>query len=171
MSNIKWYKNTEMLVALSALSISLVTAFIGIYSAFIDRAYARASVWPRLEIYRNYSGDDFSYGISNQGTGPALIKYAKIKHQENYIEYWKDIPKLSKFTQSHIGNRIIPPQNTVNPLSYNGENSQLFFDMDKHVNIELCYCSIYDECWLTNKFNNPQPIENCSTNENELFKE
>ena len=51
MKNTKWYKNPEMIVALSALFIGLVTAFTSIYSAYVDREYARASVWPRLEIF------------------------------------------------------------------------------------------------------------------------
>ena len=48
MTNLPWYKNPEMIVALSALIIGLVTAFTSIYSAYVDREYARASVWPRL---------------------------------------------------------------------------------------------------------------------------
>ena len=80
MDSIKWYKSPEMIVALSALIIGLVTAFTSIYSAYVDREYARASVWPRLEIFRSFNGNSsFSYGVSNNGTGPALIKYAKIQ--------------------------------------------------------------------------------------------
>jgi len=169
MNNKKWYQSPEMIVAFSALFISLVTAFIGIYSAFIDRAYARASVWPRLEIFRSYSDSNFSYGVANRGTGPALIQYAKVQYNLNYIEYWSDIAKLPNYTQSHLGNRILPPQNTIKPISYKGEESKAFLDMDKTLQIEVCYCSIYDECWVTNKSNNPQAIKNCTTDESEVF--
>ncbi len=48
-----------MIIAGSALLVSLITAFVSIYSAFIDRAYARASVWPRLEIFRSYNDGYF----------------------------------------------------------------------------------------------------------------
>ncbi len=70
------FKNPEMIIAVSALIVSLITAFASIYSAFIDRAYARSSVWPRLEIHRSYSDKDssFSYMVNNKGTGPAVIK-------------------------------------------------------------------------------------------------
>ncbi len=34
------FKNPEMIIAVSALIVSLITAFASIYSAFIDRAYA-----------------------------------------------------------------------------------------------------------------------------------
>ncbi|WP_445768576.1 hypothetical protein [Rheinheimera sp.] len=52
-------RNPEMIIAGSALLVSLITAFVSIYSAFIDRAYARASVWPRLEIFRSYNDGYF----------------------------------------------------------------------------------------------------------------
>jgi hypothetical protein len=80
----KWYKNPEMIIALTALFIGLLTAFISIYSAYTDRAYAKASVWPKIEISRSHNVDSFSYGVANKGTGPALIKYAKFIRVRNF---------------------------------------------------------------------------------------
>ncbi|MCW8108308.1 hypothetical protein OPS25_07355 [Alteromonas ponticola] len=39
-----WFKKPEMMVALSALFIGLITAGVSVYSAYVGRAYARASV-------------------------------------------------------------------------------------------------------------------------------
>ncbi len=41
---VAWYKIPEMIVALSALLISIVMTIVAIYSAHIDRSYARASM-------------------------------------------------------------------------------------------------------------------------------
>jgi len=69
-----------MLVAMSVLFISIVTAAVSIYSASTDRKYAKASVWPRLEIFRSFNSDkSFEYAVTNNGTGPAIIKYAKVQ--------------------------------------------------------------------------------------------
>ena len=88
MTKIAWYKKPEMIVALSALLISVVTTIIGLYSTMIDRSYARASVWPRVEIYRSHSLEKgyFSYGVMNNGTGPAIIKYAKVTTKINQLK-------------------------------------------------------------------------------------
>ncbi len=86
MAQPKWYKNPEMIVAFSALLIGIVTAFTSIYSAYVDRTYARASVWPRLEIFRSFSQGNFSYGVDNNGTGPAIIKYARVKYEGKPIK-------------------------------------------------------------------------------------
>jgi len=118
MESKKWYRNPEMIVALSALLIGLVTAFTSIYSAYVDREYAKASVWPRLEVFRSFGGNSFSYGISNSGTGPALIKYVTIKNDSTYIKMWKEIEAFKNIRQSHISNRTLSPQNSITPVSY-----------------------------------------------------
>ncbi|QBY04532.1 hypothetical protein E2K93_09080 [Thalassotalea sp. HSM 43] len=169
MENSSWYQKPEMIIALSALMISLITAVVAIYSAYIDRSYARASMWPRVEIFRSYGGNNFSYGVTNSGNGPALINYAVVKHNGEIIKHWHDISDFSHFTQSHFGNKILSPQQIINPVKYNGDNAKLFLKADKTVEIELCYCSIYDECWLTSRINQPQEVANCSIEESHRF--
>jgi len=169
MNNNKWYKKPEMIVAFSALLISVVTAIVGIYSAYIDRSYARASVWPRLEIFRSFGGEKFEYGVTNSGNGPALIKYAVVQYKSNAIKYWGDIPSLPNFTQSHLSTRILSPQNSIKPIVYRGEKSKVFLKADEFIDIELCYCSIYEECWLTNRVNEPKLVNSCLVDESKAF--
>jgi hypothetical protein len=169
MDSIKWYKSPEMIVALSALLIGLVTAFTSIYSAYVDREYARASVWPRLEIFRSFNGNSFSYGVSNNGTGPALIKYAKVKDGSKYIKTWKEIKPFQNIRQSHIGNRTLSPQSSITPVSYKGENAKALVEADGSISIELCYCSIYEECWVIDRSNRPTAVEACSIDNKKIF--
>ncbi|WP_068547721.1 hypothetical protein [Thalassotalea crassostreae] len=167
--NNNWYQKPEMIVALSALLISIVTAIVGIYSAYIDRSYARASVWPRVEIYRSFSGDKFEYGVTNSGNGPALIKYAVVEYNSKAIKTWSEVPKLGNYSQSHISTKILSPQNIINPISYRGENIEAYLTADKSIDIELCYCSIYDECWLTSRVNEPIVVDSCVVDESKAF--
>lgn len=169
MDNQKWYKNPEMIVALSALLIGLVTAFTSIYSAYIDREYARASVWPRLEIFRSYSINSFSYGITNSGTGPALIKYVKVQDGSKYIKNWNELKPFKNIIQSHIGNRTLPPQKSITPVLYKGDNPSVLADADKSISIELCYCSIYEECWVIDRNNRPAIVEACFVDNDKKF--
>jgi len=169
MKKLQWYKNPEMIVALSALLIGLVTAFTSIYSAYVDREYARASVWPRLEIFRSFSANSFSYGVTNNGTGPALIKYAKIQEGSKYIKTWQEIASFKNIRQSHISNRTLSPQNSITPVSYQGKDASTLVKADDLINIELCYCSIYEECWVIDKSNHPTAIKACSINNEHIF--
>lgn len=171
MSSKPIYRSPEMIIAMSALFISIITAGVSIYSAATDRAYAKASVWPRLEIFRSFSNkaNSFEYGVTNNGTGPALIKYAKVTYDNKVIKTWRDIANFKNITQSHTGTRILPSQGVITPLKYKGENTKLFFDADKKISITLCYCSIYDECWLTDRENQPKPVEQCVISEKDKF--
>ena len=76
------------------------------------------SVWPKLEIFRSFGGDSFSYLVTNNGTGPALIKYVTIKNDSTYIKMWKEIDAFKNIRQSHISNRTLSPQNSITPVSY-----------------------------------------------------
>ena len=169
MNEVRWYKKPEMLIAFSALLISLITAVISVYSAYIDRSYARASIWPRLEIYKSQYDGHFSYNVSNNGNGPALIQYAIIKYKSKPIQRWSDIPDLPAITQSHIGRRILSSQKEIVPIIYNGTESYKFKKIHQNVSIELCYCSIYNECWLINTINLPKSVDNCEVDEKLIF--
>jgi hypothetical protein len=158
-----------MIVALSALLIGLVTAFTSIYSAYVDREYARASVWPRLEIFRSFNGNSFSYSVSNNGTGPALIKYAKVQDGSKYIKTWKEIEAFQNIRQSHISNRTLSPQNSITPVSYKGDDAKALVKADDLISIELCYCSIYEECWVINRGNRPTAVEACIVDDEQMF--
>ncbi len=172
------FKNPEMIIAGSALLVSLITAFVSIYSAFIDRAYARASVWPRLEIHRSYyddlSKEFFSYFVSNKGTGPAAIKYARLTYDNQPIKSWPEYltlrtGRVTPHIQSHIGFIVLAAGEKTTPLHVvDAEAAKLLVEND-NLQIELCYCSIYDECWLVGRSNEPKPIAQCSIDDSQRF--
>ncbi|OIQ46527.1 MAG: hypothetical protein BM565_11215 [Gammaproteobacteria bacterium MedPE] len=172
MTSKAWYKKPEMIVALSALVVSLVTTVVSIYSATTDRAYAKASVWPRIEIYPNYSGGSqvFSFSVKNNGTGPAIVKHALISYADKPIKVWRDIPELPDVRQSHISTRILSPQQQVEPIRITGMKRSQFIKLEKEIKITLCYCSIYEECWLTDRSNNPVKVKQCKATPSLLFE-
>ncbi|CCQ10044.1 hypothetical protein PALB_9090 [Pseudoalteromonas luteoviolacea B = ATCC 29581] len=151
-----------MLVAFSALMIGLFTAIISVYSAYIDRQYARASVWPKLELYRSYSDSTFSYGIANKGIGPAIINYATVQVDGQFIKHWVDIPEFELITQSHFGTTTMIPGQELLPLKYKGADVVAILALDKRIKIEICYCSIYDECWVTDRTMKTTSVSECS---------
>ncbi|MEM1126573.1 MAG: hypothetical protein AAGI71_07980 [Bacteroidota bacterium] len=156
-----WYKNPEMIIALSALFLGLITASISIYSASIDRAYARASVWPRLELSRSVMAESFSYNVANNGTGPAIIKHTLVKLNDEYINNWWDIASFSRVTQSYIGGGTIPAGEVIKPLVYRGDSTAHILELDRSIEIQICYCSIYDECWFVDRQNSHTRVGGC----------
>jgi hypothetical protein len=170
------FKNPEMIIAGSALIVSLITAFVSIYSASIDRAYARASVWPRVEIHRSYndSRSFFYYVVSNKGTGPAVVKHARLSYDNKVVKSWPDYLQLRSgrtvgHVQSQIGSIVLSAGEFTKPMELrDAEVAKLLADQD-NLQIELCYCSIYDECWMVNRANNPIPVAQCTIEDKERF--
>ena len=171
MEQTKWYKVPEMLVALSALFIGVLTAVISIYSAYVDRAYARASVWPKLEVYRSFTKDTFSYVVFNRGTGPAIIQYAKVSVGERTIKRWNEIDIFSEITQSHLSSGTLSSEQTLTPILYEGDlvADILEFADSAPIDIELCYCSIYEDCWVVVRSVQAKPVSECSIKDEEAF--
>jgi hypothetical protein len=172
------FKNPEMIIAGSALLVSLITAFVSIYSAFIDRAYARASVWPRLEIHRSYSDvgtkPSFLYAVTNKGTGPAVIKFARLTLNEQPIIKWADYLTLRTgrvvpHMQSHLGSLVLTAGEKLTPLHVKDEEAAKLLVENDNLQIELCYCSIYDECWLADRSNEPKPVAQCQIDDSQRF--
>lgn len=170
------WKNPEMLIAISALVISVITAFTSIYSAFTDRTYARASAWPRLEIARSHEGEiSHRYIIANNGTGPALLHYAKVSFSGQPLKSWGQLFSTLgqadvSFSQSHIGDIVLPAQQKVTAIHIRTPQAvAAYYASPAPVSIELCYCSIYDECWVVDRKNQPTEVSQCQIDEAERF--
>lgn len=170
------FKNPEMIIAGSALIVSLITAFASIYSAFIDRAYARSSVWPRVEIHSSYHNNApyFSYIVNNKGTGPAVIKYARLSYNNKVLKSWPDYLQMLSgravgHTQSNIGSIVLSAGESIKPIETRDKEVTTLLADEDSLQIELCYCSIYDECWLVDRINNPTPVAQCTIDDKQRF--
>ena len=70
---------TELVVAISALFISLFTVFIYVYQARIMAKQHQDSVWPYIYCGKSLGNDGYTIKIFNKGIGPAIIKAVEIK--------------------------------------------------------------------------------------------
>ncbi|UTA48389.1 hypothetical protein L1F30_02310 [Simiduia sp. 21SJ11W-1] len=105
----------------------------------------------------------------NKGTGPAIIHYAQVSHAGKPVQRWAELPAFNDITQSHIGNVTIPANTSVTPLRYQGKQLEQVLEVDASTRISLCYCSIYDECWLVDRSNRAQPVNTCRTGNETYF--
>jgi len=176
MAEVKWYQKAEMLIGLSALVVSLVAVGVGVYSAVTDRTYAKASVWPRLIITTNVTTSDTSLSdigvkISNKGTGPAIIQSIKVWSQGNEISQWQDIITPHRkllgsisLTTADISKGVISADQTFVLFNLRSESQDIIKQYKEKIfptKLEVCYCSIYDECWKVVSDDKPTPVQMC----------
>ncbi|MAQ00946.1 MAG: hypothetical protein CL586_02280 [Alteromonadaceae bacterium] len=170
----KWYLQPEMIIAFSALITSLAAVVVSIYSAYIDRSYAKASVWPSLLVARSWGQDRYEYIVLNQGNGPAIVHYAKLTVDGQIVNHWQQafeqlLPdQPHSYLQSHIGTGVIRPGQQIQAMKTNDPETVKTL-LNASISAEICYCSIYDDCWLSAGVNAPISVEKCDINEDERF--
>jgi len=168
-----------MIVAFSAVMISFVALGVGIYEAHLERSFHSASVWPRVEVFRSYNSKRFSYVVINSGIGPAIVKSAKVSLNDRYFSNWKEAvtattqasPAEVFVGNSHISNRVISPDKELDILTISDKALAKLLAQSDNLAIELCYCSVFDECWVTDRNNKPRPIGNCAVEETQMFQQ
>lgn len=130
--------------------------FVYVYQARIMQEQQKASAWPYLEVLPSYGPQGFSLGVTNKGTGPAIVKNVVLKLGEEEFESLDSLFKaltdssFNEFGYSTVNRRVIAA----------GETIQSFFILDEHTGnaiaqalntrdfkYEVCYCSIYGDCW------------------------
>jgi hypothetical protein len=150
----------ELVVAVLAVVIGVGTMFVYIYQARIMSKQIQAATWPYLEIVFSNTGSDFSITVKNKGAGPAIIKKAWVRVDDvPYPDTQKNIDSVAYLLTgsrtllngyTNVNNRVMSSGEVINFIEINDSTSvDLFFQaLGKHaVQLEICYCSVFDECW------------------------
>ena len=154
------------MIALSAVVLSVCGLFISIYETSLIREQQRASVWPNVEIQPSIRNDSLKIFVENSGIGPARIMNASVSYKGDVKENWADVMNSFNFRsdeisdyQSLIQGSVLPPdsgQEMIFRVASSADDQELniAFQMGRAIiqedlNINICYCSVYDECWTT----------------------
>jgi hypothetical protein len=150
----------DLLVALTAVIIGVLTMFVYIYQARLMSQQMQAATWPYVEIIFSNSEDRFSIHVTNKGAGPAIVKTATV--QLDGISYQDTQRNLDSVTYlltgkrklldsyTNVHNRVMAPGEVINFIEINDSTSVALFleSLQKHsAGLEICYCSVFDKCW------------------------
>ena len=161
----------ETLIGLSAVLLSLCGLFIAVYEASLIRQSQRASVWPYVEVSGTINRDRISLRVQNTGVGPARIHAAAVTYKGETKANWADLLRSVirddtvsvrvkiRYT-SFINGRVFPPdspQETIlRVVADSGVTTPAFITLledaifDERVDVAVCFCSVYEECWISN---------------------
>ena len=162
-------------VSLVAIGLSIAALLISVMEVLAIKDEQRAQVWPYLEVSESYSGDGFSLYVSNKGIGPARVRSA---HMLLDGEVVTDLDAASLDTlgeadafgydlyrSSNPAPGVMSPDERITLFGVPWEArtrklTQAWFD---RVEIEVCYCSVYDDCWVSRLGGDePQPVNRCA---------
>lgn len=161
--------NSNTVIALSALLVSLCALVVSIVEVNIMRSQEKAVLWPHLSIGMSYNSEGFRFGAINHGTGPALIKSVVIKKDNTYFNSWDSIIanimpgnhdiSYNIYRTSEFNKTVIPAgeRRVFFGVSWNAETRQLSKGLQQ-LSFEVIYCSILDDCWIIKDGNSPEEI-------------
>lgn len=131
--------------------------------------------------------------LKNAGIGPAIIKNVSYQYKNKkyhklndfyqaccdpeFSQYFDQLQKINvedsvrnndAYVTSHLTNTILPGQESKNFITFSrGKIGAKFWDkLDKErfkLNMSICYCSMLDKCFITEKTGVIEPVAQCPT--------
>ena len=150
----RWYAMPDMIVALSAVFISLCTFAVSGYGAWLQRHHDRAEVWPHVELSLVNTPEQSTLSIDNTGIGPAIIKSLVVTVDGKPARNWPDVLTAvlgrapDAFNQSTVVSRALRAGDHVTLIGLRRVDLPTgSIAKFARVGIEICYSSVFDDSW------------------------
>jgi hypothetical protein len=180
----------DIALGLSALAISLFSAALTFqHGNAMERMVeenthmVQASTWPFLTVgITNIRPEDgkrlFKLEIVNDGVGPARVDRFTIRYKGKPVDGTRDlVDRVQRDTGRDGPNgvffsdfKVLPAREThmvvtaADPLAP-GWMVDALNEAYPQIAIEVCYCSIFDECWIArnhDRSGHPQSVKDCA---------
>lgn len=158
----KSLKDPQMIVAIAAIVLSVCGLSVAIYEASLERRAHEASVWPHIEVSASLRNDRVRIWVRNSGLGPAQVETAAVSIDGSVVGSWSDVigallpvdTQVSIY-QSYISARVLAPSESGETIFEVTHEASPVIDMlqaaimDRKLDVEVCYCSVYGACWMS----------------------
>jgi hypothetical protein len=170
----------ELSVALVALIVSGVSLYIAFRQTDVMHRQLAASIWPAVQYSTsNLRGGEpvISMTLENVGVGPARIHAFSVNHQGRRVtdatafiaECCAPEDEPVRTITSFVEGRILPAGEAIDFLVLPGDlnSPEVFARFDRirgEFVIDLCYCSVLEECWMmAGSGREPEPVPACAS--------
>ena len=163
------------MTAVSALVIGVVAMVISAYTAYLQRNQARLAAWPHVQFG---VGADFRLTVANKGVGPALNERVDVRLDGRSLQNWAQLLEAVAGPGQHAFNHT-----TMNRMVLTAAESAVVLELSDadvrqkvqaartRITSELCYCSVYDQCWIVDSGNATRPVPVCQPPEASSFQQ
>lgn len=162
MSEKKRTWNSDKIISLCAMFISICTLIVFVYQTSLVRKQQYMSVFPHVMVgHVSFATKNYQLILVNQGIGPAILKDIRVIYKDKVFE--GDLAQFLEITQhvntdsidfyysNIVRDMLIPANEQVVLLGNKGTqiNGKHLFDIlhDENLRFELEYESIYGERW------------------------
>jgi len=150
----------------TAVFLSMVSVFIAVHHGQTMEKLVAANSWPNLSYgtgnVNDKGEDEINLTIRNTGVGPARIDTFELFYKGKPMAHFHDLASACceqlvgkhLFTgTSSVVDEVLPARESINfwsmrrdkntPEAWDVLNKERF-----NVNVRVCYCSVFDECWM-----------------------
>lgn len=183
-TGVRW---VDLILAGSAIFISVVSLIVSIHHGrtmeqlvAANEKQVKASTLPILRYGTGNVLDNakiIHFNLMNGGTGPAIIEWLQLKWNGQPATGPQDLlerccgagkPVKAKSTWTDVASgTTLPARDTRIVFSLRADDADpaLFDLLDREarfkVEAEACYCSVLEDCWLTDFKNQPREVKSC----------
>ena len=178
----------EFLVAICALVASVMAVYIAWDQGRVMRAQQHGAAFPVLQVdgYVNNRSDSTAVGIQvrNSGVGPALIESVEFFVGDEKTDRMRreitSLPDGFELSWSAIVGRALAPGQMVSPIDMVWPSGTLTTEDVRNISedaqtwrLEICYCSVFERCWKTQKIGRSRaiPVDACEIQDIDLFEQ
>lgn len=182
----------DMLVALSAVVISVASLFVAQRADRTQERLLAASVWPYVEFTTsNFLNNKrlVALTLRNAGVGPARIRWMTIQYNSKLLADPRELlhtccdPQsahmLTKtLVTSTVTHTVLVPHESrdfmlVTPNAQDKIAFTAFDHARNQLHVRVCYCSVLGDCYLLDNAsddNDPKSVQNCNPPREMLFQ-
>lgn len=180
--------DANQITAIAAVIVSCAALFVAWDQVRIMRLQQKAAVMPLMRISWHLDFEKEIHSVSveveNVGVGPGFIRGERVVWQGKRLKRWTNFAKslfpdglpsgssMSMAGQSITGGlvasgdratmiRLSWPSNKKNEERTSEQLLKLFGNPGDSTALEvtLCYCSVFDQCWMTQETESEPPVE------------
>jgi hypothetical protein len=172
----------DLVLGVSAIAVSVISLILGIHNGRAMERVVEANSWPFVETFFSTSNPDSTPHaqliIANKGVGPATIEsmdvivdgkaVASPRALLNSLLKRVTTPGHPRVLQSDVVHTVVAAREQMSfvdfsPVSdYTPEEYAVIADRLSKVRIVTCYCSVFEECWVTDTYQQrPSKVKRC----------
>ncbi|HYV19174.1 MAG TPA: hypothetical protein VFC25_09100 [Verrucomicrobiae bacterium] len=152
----EWRWTLEHSISCAAAVIAACALILSVNESCAARKHARKAVQPYFEYVYFYNESGAGWRLMNSGLGPARLRAFRIqvdgRDVDDFNMLWAALhlpgPPAFRFTNPRVGDRFAPGHENFLFWVEPGPAAAALQVGWTHVNLEACYCSLFDECWL-----------------------
>ncbi|HSG97106.1 MAG TPA: hypothetical protein VLA11_03875 [Woeseiaceae bacterium] len=178
-----------LVTAVAAVVITLEQTKVMREEAELERRNARIGVMPSVWV-GTHIGDSageayFRIVLTNKGLGPAVIERVDVDYKGKPVGNWDELARRMAAdlgsAKDFEGDVLFSSRSPVSPglmleaggdavplnvvESGDAEGLKLLIRGTPHLQVTLCYCSLYGDCFRTELFRRPQQVDACEAAE------